>query len=68
MSSIRDSVLKDKNISITVSTKYLDHTDVFSLNFTAELAEYAGINDHLIKMTFQVVRQCSNIIYLQERW
>ena len=46
VSSIRDSVLEDKNVPVTVPTKYSDHTDVSSPDSTAELLERTGINDH----------------------
>ena len=34
---------------------------------TVELSERTGINDHPIKMTFQVVCRCSNIVHPQVR-
>ena len=48
VSSIRDSVLEDKNVPVTVPAEYSDHTDVSSPDSTAELPERTGINDHLI--------------------
>ena len=43
--------------------EYLCH-DFFSLDSTAKLPKRIGINNHPIEITFQVVRRCSNIVYL----
>ena len=50
VSSIRDSVLKDKNVPVTVSAKCLYHTDVSFLNSTTELPKHTGINNHSINL------------------
>ena len=62
VSSIRDSVL-DRNVPVMVPAKYVDHTNVSFPNFTAELPERTGINDHPIEMIFQVVCRYSNIVH-----
>ena len=45
-------VLKAKNVPVTIPAKYLDYTNVFPSDSTAELYERTGINDHSIEMTF----------------
>ena len=40
--------MEDKNVPVTVPARYSDHTDVSFPDFTAELAERTGINNHLI--------------------
>lgn len=40
--------LKADEILITIPSKYIDFTDVFSLDLAAELLEYIGINKHTI--------------------
>ena len=55
-----------KNVPVTVPAEYSDHTDVSSPNSTTKLLKHTGINDHLIEMTFQVVRRCSNIVHPQD--
>ena len=64
---IWDLVLEAKNVSVIVPADDSDHSDISSPNSTAELPECNSINNHLIEMTFQVVRQYSNIIHPQER-
>ena len=48
MSSILDLVLEDNNVPVTVPAEYLEHTDVFSPDSTAELPKHTSINDYLI--------------------
>ena len=50
MSSIQDLVLKDKNVPVMVSAKYLDHIDVSSPNSTTELPKCIDINNRPISL------------------
>ena len=50
VSSIRDLVLEDKNVPVTVSAKCSYHTNVSSPNSTVELLERTDINDHPINL------------------
>ena len=45
---ISDLIAKEAITKVLV--KYLDFTDVFSLDLASELFEYIGINDHAIKL------------------
>ena len=35
---------------VTILSKYVDYTNVFSLDFAAELSKHTGINDHFIDL------------------
>ena len=50
VSSIRNVVLEDKNVPVTVPAKCSYHTDVSSPNSTVELPKHTGINDHPINL------------------
>ena len=39
-----------KEVFTKVFAKYLDYTDIFSLDLASELLEHIGINDHAIKL------------------
>ena len=43
VSSIWDSVLEGKNVSITIPAEYLEYTDVAFLDFTAELSKHISL-------------------------
>ena len=61
--SLCGSVLKAKNVPVTIPAEYLDYSNVFLPDFVAELPKRTGINDNPIEITFQVARRCSNIIH-----
>ena len=43
-------LLKANKASITISAKYFNYTNVFSLELIVELPEHIGINNHTIKL------------------
>ena len=61
--SLCGSVLEAKNVPVTIFAKYSDYTNVFLSDSVAELSKRTDINDHPIKMTFQVAHWCSHIVY-----
>ena len=50
MSSIWDSVLKDKNVPVTLPNEYSEYTDISSPDSTAELPKHTSINDYPISL------------------
>ena len=42
------ALLKDEEV--TILSKYIDYTNVFSPDFVAELPKHTGINDYFIKL------------------
>ena len=60
----RAGLIAEKTL-INVFVKYTNFA--FSSDLASELPEHTGINNHLIKMTFQVVHWCSKIVHLQKK-